>query len=96
MGLLDMNAQPQQQMMGGLLGGGMAQGGMQQGGQNEYMMMAQTLLKNPTPETAQMVVMKLKQSGTQGADQLEQVIQQANGDPEVLTEIAKKAIELLS
>lgn len=76
MGLLDMNAQPQQQMMGGLLGGGMAQGGMQGGGMPPEMMKIVQQIKSAPPEDKEQMVQMIVES-IQGQNKPEQEKMQA-------------------
>lgn len=95
MGLLD-GMQQKQPMQSGLLGGlgGQPQQAPQGGG--DGLQMAQQLAQNPTPQMAQQIVAKMRQSGMPEADQMEQIFSQAGGDPQALKQIADAVIASLS
>lgn len=77
MGLLDMNAQPQRQMMGGLLGGGMAQGGQGIGqSMPQEMMRVVEMIKQAPEEDKQKMAEMIVQS-IQGQNKTDQEKQQA-------------------
>lgn len=88
-------------LLGMMAGGGMPQQSQsapqasQQGIQQQSLQLAMQLSQSPTPQMAQQVVMKLKQIGSPAAQQMEQVLGQANGNPEMLKQIADAAIQQL-
>ncbi len=97
MGLLDQQMPQQgmqQPMQGGLLGGGMPQQAPSQGG--NAMKMAMMLAENPTAEVASGIIAQLKNDNDPQTDELERILEMANGDPQMLKMIADNAIKSMS
>lgn len=82
-------------MANGILGGA-SNGDVSQIEKTIGIQLATELYKNPTKQTAQIVISKLNQMQMQGADELTNALQQIQDNPEMLREIAKQSIELLS
>lgn len=90
-GLLGLQSQAPQ--LGGLLGSGMPQ---QAQGSSEGLKMAMMLSQNPTAEVAAGIIAKLKNDNDPQTDELEKILEMANGDPQMLKMIADNAIKSMS
>lgn len=91
-GLLDMQgAQPQQPMMGGLLGAAPQVGG-QMPSQDEKMQalrLTNALMQNPTPQTVKMIISEISKTPSQEGQTIIGILNQNLNNPEKLVQFAQ-------